>query len=396
MHIQKLFFLLVSCICLNVPFVYLLRDYGYERFHQKLKRLGMYSLDKPAGHYGLSLILGGADASLWELTGIYAGLARTLKGNKNPYFPNKYKQQNKKSRNTKNSQGILLGQPSVYYTLLAMQQLVRPEESSGWNYFGSARPICWKTGTSYGFKDGWAIGLNSKYLVGVWVGNADGEGRAGLTGVQAAAPLMFDLFKLLDGDAELSIPYMKTFSICQESGLIATNNCSSIVEMELDDRMIGGKICDYHKLLNLNSDSTNQVNSSCYPVSDIVQKSWFVLPPIQHWYYKLYHTEYLEPPSFLEGCITDDVNNNMELIYPKLFTKIYVPMEQDGKPGLAIFEAAHRDDNATIYWHLDNTFIAATTISHQLGVHPMKGKHKLTLIDNNGGELFKLFEVINE
>lgn len=381
---------------LNVPFVFLLRDFGYEKFHQKLKQLGMYSLDKPAGHYGLSLILGGADASLWELTGIYAGLARTLNGNINPYFPNKYIQEDKKSRNLRNEQGILLEPSSVYYTLLAMQELVRPEESSGWNYFGSARPISWKTGTSYGFKDGWAIGLNSKYVVGVWVGNADGEGRAGLTGVQAAAPLMFDLFKLLDGDAELSIPYMKTFSICQESGLIASEICSNTVEMQLGDYMIGGKTCDYHKLLKLNSDSTYQVNSSCYPVSDIIQKPWFVLPPIQSWYYKLYHTEYQEPPAFLEGCINGDVLNIMELIYPRLFTKIYVPMEQDGKPGLAVFEAAHRDENATIYWHLDNAYIGATTGKHQLGVYPEKGVHTLTLVDLNGNELVKQFEVINE
>lgn len=381
---------------LNVPFVFLLRDYGYEKFHQILKRMGMYSLDKPAGHYGLSLILGGADASLWELTAIYAGLARTLNASKNPYFPNSYVQAINTAGKPHKEQGVLLEPPSVYYALLAMQELVRPEESSGWDYFGSARPISWKTGTSYGFKDGWAIGLNSKYVVGVWLGNADGEGRAGLTGVQAAAPLMFDLFKLLDGDADLAVPYMKTFSVCRESGLIATDRCSNTVEMQLDENMTGGKLCSYHKLLNLNHDTTWQVNSSCYPLSDIIQKSWFILPPIQSWYYRLYHTEYQEPPPFLEGCITDDINNNMELIYPRQFTKIYVPLEQDGKPGLTIFEAAHRDEDATIYWHLDNTFIAATTKNHQLGLYPGKGLHRLTLIDSKGGELVKHFEIINE
>ena len=381
---------------LNVPFVYMLRDYGYEKFHQKLKLLGMYSLDQPASHYGLSLILGGADASLWELTGIYAGLARTLEGDKNPFSQNNYIRGNLKSEDSKTEQGVLLESSSVYYTLLAMQQLVRPEESTGWSYFGSARPISWKTGTSFGFKDGWAIGLNSKYVVGVWIGNADGEGRAGLTGINTAAPLMFDLFKLLDGDAELAMPYMKTDTICTESGLIATDNCTKTIEMFLDDYMIGGKLCNYHKLLNLNSDSTNQVNSSCYPVSEIVQKSWFVLPPVQSWYYKLYHTDYKEPPPFKKGCIDSDAKSNMELIYPRSFTKIYIPLEQDGKPGLVVFEAAHRDENATIFWHLDDNFIATTTSKHQIGMYPSKGIHILTLVDNNGIELAKQFEVINE
>ena len=88
-----------------------------------------------------------------------------------------------------------------------MQKVKRPVEEAGWNYFGSAKTIAWKTGTSYGFRDGWAIGFNDEHLVGIWIGNADGEGRPGLTGVRAAAPLLFELFDLFDEDSEPIEPF---------------------------------------------------------------------------------------------------------------------------------------------------------------------------------------------
>ena len=78
-----------------------------------------------------------------------------------------------------------------------MNEVNRPEEESGWKYFGSAPKIAWKTGTSFGYRDGWAIGTSPRYVAGVWIGNADGEGRPGLTGISVAAPVLFELFGIL-------------------------------------------------------------------------------------------------------------------------------------------------------------------------------------------------------
>ncbi len=75
----------------------------------------------------------------------------------------------------------------------------RPGDEFAWRAFSSSRKIAWKTGTSYGFRDAWAVGVTPRHVVGVWVGNADGEGRPGLTGYSAAAPVLFDLFDLLPG-----------------------------------------------------------------------------------------------------------------------------------------------------------------------------------------------------
>ena len=75
----------------------------------------------------------------------------------------------------------------------ALEEVERPEMESGWKNFISSMNLSWKTGTSFGFRDAWAVGVNADYVIGVWVGNADGEGRPGLIGVRAAAPVLFEV-----------------------------------------------------------------------------------------------------------------------------------------------------------------------------------------------------------
>lgn len=78
-----------------------------------------------------------------------------------------------------------------------MKEVMRPGEEGLWQQFSSSQTIAWKTGTSFGFRDGWAVGVTPKYVVAVWCGNADGEGRPDLIGIKTAAPVMFDIFRLL-------------------------------------------------------------------------------------------------------------------------------------------------------------------------------------------------------
>lgn len=390
---------------LNVPFVFLLREYGYEKLHQKLKQIGMHSLTQPANHYGLSIILGGAESTLWELTAMYAGMARAAKNfSERPYnssySPADYRL-NTYLLNPPGSDEVrlehygLLSAPSIMHTFKAMQQLRRPEEMAGAELYGSYRPIAWKTGTSFGFRDAWAIGINDRYVVGVWLGNGDGEGRPGLTGIRAASPLMFSIFELLDGDASFDEPFGSEVAICQQSGLKAGPSCTQTVAMQLPASQLEGRLCTYHRVLHLDKSGKRQVTSACYAVGEMTQAPWFVLPAVQAWYYKQYHSSYKEPPPFAAGCQEQQASEQMELIYPREFTRVFVPVEQDGKPGRAVFEAAHRNPSSTIFWHLDGDYLGATTYAHQMGLNPKPGRHMLTLVDDQGHELAQAFEVID-
>jgi penicillin-binding protein 1C len=389
---------------LNVPFVHLLIDYGYERFHQKLRKMGMRSLTQPAGHYGLSIILGGAETSLWELSAIYAGMARAYANlperpyrqgySESDYHPNNYVEKTGNQQTPALESDGYLRVPSIGYALRAMQQVRRPDEETGWQMFGSSRPIAWKTGTSFGYRDGWAIGMNGKYLVGVWLGNADGEGRPGLTGVQAAAPLMFNLFDLLDGDATFDETFGAPYWMCSGSGMIATDLCPDKVKLNLPSYMSDGRSCTYHQLVHLDKDGKFQVNSSCYDLAKMKTVTEFVLPPVEAWYFSKRHPSYQSLPPFRDHCTSSDQHKLLALIYPTQYTKVHIPVEQDGAQGSAIFEATHENGDAKVYWHLDEEYLGVTEHRHQMAIHARPGKHVITLVDDSGNELRQAFEVV--
>lgn len=408
----------------NIPFVHLLQSYGYEKFHQKLQKLGIHSLDKPASYYGLSMILGGAESSLWETTATYAGLVRSLQqypkrplGNQysaGDYHPNQYLLNPPNSSNSSknlgatlnaepesaqpfNSQGILNAW-SIGEMLQAMQTLNRPQEQAGWESFASSRSIAWKTGTSYGFKDAWAIGMTPEYVVGVWLGNADGEGRPELTGSKAAAPLMFDIFRDLPESSGFMKPYQaKTLAICRQSGYKAGPNCPEKLSRKVASNAEQTDSCPFHQLLHLDASGTYQVNSTCYPLPQMQHKDWFILPAVQAWYYKQYQPTYTEPPEWLDLCLENKGQESiMEFIYPRHFTRLYVPTELDGSPGAAVFEMAHRNPREVVFWHLDGQYAGQTSGKHQMALNPAKGNHTLSLVDAQGRELSLTFEVISD
>jgi len=86
----------------------------------------------------------------------------------------------------------------------------------------------------------------------------------------------------------------------------------------------------------------------------------------------------------------------MEIIYPKQFSKIYVPVELDGTMGKTIFQVAHRKANTLIYWHLDGVFIGSTQTVHQMGLSPDEGIHTLTLVDEEGESIVQQFEIVSK
>ncbi len=391
---------------LNIPAVHMLREYRHERFYEVLKKQGMSTLTQPANHYGLALILGGAEGTLWDVTGMYASMARTL----NHYF-------NYPGKNRYNTADIhapvyeqqpqaeeVLGENSVFsaaaihQTMNALKEVYRPGEETGWRYFRSSKKIAWKTGTSFGFRDGWAIGVTPQYAVGVWIGNADGEGRPGLTGTETAAPLMFDIFSQLPGNAwfQLPLPELARAIICAKSGQRATEFCEQRDTVLIGKAGLGTGVCPYHKRIHLTADKKYRVHSGCEALSNMVHENHFVLPPVQEYYYKAHHVSYKSLPPFRTDCQATSAMPNMELIYPKLNARIFIPRELDGTPGRVVFELAHRQPSATVYWHLDGEFIGETKRIHHIELNSAAGRHTLTLVDHAGETLERTFEIIAE
>ena len=391
---------------LNVPAVFMLRDFRYEKVYTLLKNIGCTTLDYPADHYGLSLILGGAEATLWDITGMYASMARTLDnyfqhpgGNRyvtGDFHAPLYVRQEGAPRNDLQATSWLSA-ASLYLTFTTLKELYRPEEESGWRYFSTSKTIAWKTGTSFGFRDAWAVGVSADYAVGIWIGNADGEGRPGLTGTRAAAPLLFDIFSILPGGAWFDKPASEMYPIvvCRKSGQRISPNCEESDTIWVTRRGLETPACAYHRMIHLSADHKFRLNSECADVASMAHAKWFVLPPVEEYYYRQRNISYKPLPPYRSDCHGPSDAASMALIYPKPDARIFIPRDFDGKPGSSVFELAHSTAGAEVFWHLDGAFIGSTKGTHRLALSPPEGEHELTIVDESGQTLHEHFTVIS-
>ena len=308
---------------LNVPAVFLLRQYGVAKFHALLQEAGLTTLTADASHYGLSLILGGGEGRLDEITRAYSHFCQT-------------------------------SSLSVWYTLEALKEVNRPDELD-WRLIRSVRMAAWKTGTSYGFRDAWAVGMTPRYTIGVWAGNADGHGVPGLTGARTAGPVLFDILNLLPADENwFEMPETGVWAqVCPRSGMLAGPDCPESETLLIPEAGLESEACPYHR------------------------DGDFVLSPAMEWFYKPHHPEYT-------GARKSRTAQAVEFIYPASGTTLSLPRQLDGTVEGVVFRAAHHRPDATLWWHLDQEYVGETRFLHQLRLAPEPGKHTLTVVDQEG------------
>ena len=397
---------------LNVPAVRLLQQYKYPRFYELLQQYGITTLKNPADFYGLSLILGGCEVSMWDLAGLYASLARILnhqEKNKGivqtaDVHPARYSKEKIATVSKSNIQ-LPLDATSIYHSFEAMQEVMRPGEEGLWQQFSSSKKIAWKTGTSFGFRDGWAVGLTPANVVAVWVGNTDGEGRAGLVGIETAAPVMFDIFRLLPNVSLPGAPggwfkspaYNYSYvPVCSVTGFRANIDCLAVDSMKMPPLAGRSPLCPYHIIVQLDASGQYRVNDGCESPGKMLQQAWFVLPPTMEFYYKQRNHDYKLLPAMKPGCNDVATGRQMEIMYPQAGMKIYVPVEIDGSKGKTIFSATHKNSSAKIFWSVNDQFAGSTERYHQLALSPAPGLHLLTLTDDKGNSISRSFEIIQK
>lgn len=375
---------------LNVPSVRMLDKYGRENFLSLVRGLGFRTINRSAGHYGLSLILGGAEITLWDLTAAYMLMAAKLNDQDTIHAPH-YDPANAA---VISADDIPLSRGALWLMFEAISHVTRPEEEGEWQYFTSSKKIGWKTGTSYGNRDAWAVGATPDYAVGVWVGNCSGEGRPLMTGVGYAAPVLFEVFGLLPGGSWFSEPYgdLEPAVICRQSGFLASQVCPDRDTVMVPQSAAAGEVCPYHRIVNLSPDLKYRVTTDCCDAAWIVRKPMFILPPAQEWYYKKQHTDYQPLPPLHPGLSGAEAGGDpIEIIYPQPGRVLVAPKSLEGEAQSLVFTAVHRDRNAVLFWHIDDEYLGATTLEHKLSVRPAPGRHRLTVIDEHGASKSVVF-----
>lgn len=372
---------------LNIPAVTMLQRYGVPKFHSFLQQIGLKTINRSSSHYGLSLILGGAEATLWDVTNAYAMMGRSLlqlpQRSCSLLLPT--------SRITESTDPFQPG--AVWQTFDALKEVNRPEEID-WKSIPSMQTIAWKTGTSYGFRDAWAVGVTPRYAVGVWVGNATGEGKPGLVGAQTAGPVLFDIFNLLPSSSWFTRPagIFVEAEVCRKSGHLKGRFCDETDTLLVLPAGLRTEACPYHHLVTLSANESQRIYENCANTEPTLRKNWFTLPPVWEWYYKQHHPEYKPLPPFKAGC-GEDTFQPMQFIYPPMNARIKLPKQLDGSKGFLTVELAHNNPNATVFWHLDETYQAQTQDFHKISLQPAAGKHSLTAVDGEGNTISTTFFV---
>lgn len=372
---------------LNIPAVNLLQRYSVPKFYNLLRESGISTLNRPASYYGLSLILGGAEATLWDVTSIYAMMGRSLL--------NLPQTESTLCLPQKQSQTINSFHPGgVWQIFNALTQVNRPEEID-WRSIPSMHPVAWKTGTSYGFRDAWAVGVTPYYAVGVWVGNATGEGAPGLIGARTAGPVLFEVLSLLPASPHwFNLPQgiFVDAEICRKSGHLKNRFCDETDTVLILPAGRKTEICPYHHSVLLTANEHYRIYQSNVNMEETIRKSWFTLPPVWEWYYKQYHPEYKPLPPFKSGYDESGLQP-LQFIYPTMNAHISLPRQMNGEVGFITAELAHSHPQSTIYWHLDSNYLTETQDFHKISIRPSPGKHSLTAVDEEGNSISVTFYV---
>lgn len=366
---------------LNVPAVRLLYQYGYRSFYHFLKAAGLSTLFRHHGDYGLPLILGGAETTLWDMAAMFRGLAlygrfRNLTVLRQNYPDTLSGRQ-------------LISPGAAYLTLMILNELKRPGAEYYWQQYQNQWPLAWKTGTSYGQRDGWAIGVSPQWTIAVWTGNFDGQGNANLSGAACAGPLLFDIFNTLPKNPEQDwFPKpsddLQEITLCPQTGFPAGPDCPDKVWVEAPRLMRPMPVCPYHKRLFVSHDETEQVCSLCWHEDDYHQTTRLIFPPDVSQYLRLHRRIVESLPPHRQDCPALAGGNPLQIIYPQDNTALWIPRDFDGQLQKVHVRVAHQQRDCRIYWYLNDSYQGVSKERHELALELSKGWHELKVVDETG------------
>jgi len=370
---------------LNVPAVRLLYEYGQADFYQDLKQMGISTLFRSADGYGLSIILGGAEVRLWDMCRIYSALSneglispvRILVG---------IEKENDSSR--------LCSPGASWLVLSALGKVDRPENEK----YQDQIPVAWKTGTSYGQKDAWAIGVNRQWTVGVWVGNFSGEGNPFLGGAVSAGPVMFALFRQLTDRTKplwFQCPEydLKRISVCSATGYLPGPSCPQTITVLAPSGAWKTQQCPWHRKVVIDQQSGHEICSRCW--DGIMRKDTVLLV------YPASSAEILHKrgftadimPSHLPSCTAVMKKRaKFAIEYPVNGITVFIPRNMNEEYQQVVCKASSQT-KSPLLWYIDGKFIGETHDFHNMAVQCNPGKHVLSVFDNDGEEQMVNFRV---
>ncbi|MBO4532463.1 MAG: penicillin-binding protein 1C [Treponema sp.] len=369
---------------LNIPAIRELQQFGINRFLDILRKSGFTTFNRTSDDYGLPLILGGGEITMWEAARAYANLMNTALGNE---------------------KASPFSVADAWITLEVLSTGIRPDDEANWQKYLNSKQIAWKTGTSNGNRDAWAIGVTPEYTVAVWVGNASGRGTPDLKSISTTAPVLFNIFSTLPATTWPAQPVEEftAQTVCVHSGYAAGQNCAETKTILRAKKAITPQVCPYCTTVSFTPDGKyrataedliGQKAGEYNGTSPKIEKC-FVLPPNLEYWYKNNNISYRTLPEFVPWH-TASTKDNLSIVFPAPDANLIIPVELDGSPGAMVMQVASRSNEASIYWDVDGQFIGVTEGKHEITINPEPGKHILTITDSNGNILRRSFTILEK
>lgn len=358
-------------LSLNIPAVQALQKVGVDTFAAFMQNAGFRTIARDREKLGLSMILGGCGVSLAELVAFYAAFAREGRQSEIVY---KQKEQPRRERRTFS--------PLTNYLVADMlTRPTRPDLPAGYLDSQSAPRIAWKTGTSYGRRDAWAVGFNPRYTVGVWVGNFDGSGSPALSGADKAAPLLFELFNLLDDSGEwfarpATLPRRK---VCAKTGLVPAESCENIIQDDYLPGISNAKKCTCRKWVWTNAEKTVAYCDACMPPQGVVKSSYSNTPPELAAFYRERNLPFDAPPPHNPHCRRVFQSAGLRIKSPTDGAEIWLSAGQK-----LLLRAQAPPGTSRLYWYADGKFLGTATAGEPFFYLPAEGKLRVVCADDQG------------
>jgi len=377
---------------LNAPAVRLLARVGVAPFLDLLRRTGLGTLDKPAGHYGLPLVLGAGEVRLLDLTNAYATLAQG-----GVMLPVREVLEVRQGATqllappTVENEGVRLLSPEACHLLGGMlSQVERSDLPQAWNLARDVPAVAWKTGTSYGHRDAWAVGYSGTYAIGVWVGNLDGRPELGISGSRHAGPLLFELFRALEPPgSRLPEPdglHLDEVEVCAGSRELATPLCPRRERIEVIAGVTQLPRDSMHRRIFVDAETGERLEGSCLTRRPHRAEVVRVDPPeLLAWR----RSRGMAPrqgglPPLSALCTDVPAGPGPSIVSPSPRTP-YLLRPGTPREFQRIALKAHAGPDARrLYWYQDGQLVASGTPEENLFVSPEPGEHRLVLLDALG------------
>jgi penicillin-binding protein 1C len=360
---------------LNVPAVKMLSNMDIATYINVLENGGCHSLVSQQQKLGLSLVLGGCGIKLKELTGLYVTLA-----NGGQFAPLRYTKDQPEIKPVQ-----LISTESSFMVSHILTEMERTDVPANMDDAEHFPKIAWKTGTSYGHHDGWCVGYNDKYTVGVWVGNFNAAESQELSGASCAVPLMAEIFGTLSYYNDfnwLKFPaHLGVRWVCSETGKLPDKYCTNLVPDYYIPSVSSTETCDHMKMVYTDAKGTMSYCRSCLPKAGYVEKLYPSYSSEMILYFDLYKIPYKKIPPHNPECPRVYNDHSLTIQSPVNGTQ-YLLMKNESHNIMLKCNAGN--DVSMVYWYIDDKFFGKSKPDESIFFSPNSGNVKVSCTDDKG------------